>query len=244
MLFVRGGGGGVNKKPLFFMVPDGEAVVINTPNDFELALVLKKKQENRAIVLRMIEKRMKEKEHVLSNAPDKKAICLVGHSQLDQWNVSEIAGLKVRNCGISGISSFEYDNYILRDDKLNCNADVFLVMHGTNDIVWDYTISEMVSSIEKTVKYIRRKNVFATIIFLSCLHTNGRMDRNNKKIDELNRMLKEKLKDKVIWLDTSFMDDKYGDLKAEFTPDGLHINEAGYQILKTEVENIIKENMK
>lgn len=233
-----------NKKALLFHVPDREAVVINTPNDFELALALKKKQESRAIVLQMIEKQIKEKEHILLDALDGRSICLIGHSQLDQWDVSELAGFKVRNCGISGISSFEYDRYILKDSHLNCNADIFLVMHGTNDIVWDYTLPEIISSIGKTVEYIRQRNAFAPIIFLACLHTNGRMDRGNGEIDKLNRTLREKLEGSVIWLDTSFMDDEYGDLRTELTPDGLHINEKGYQILKTEVENTIKENLK
>lgn len=46
-----------------------------------------------------------------------------------------------------------------------------------------------------------------------------------------------------MWIDTSFMDDKYGDLDTLYTTDGLHINNAGYEVLKTEIEKIVKEIM-
>lgn len=242
----QGGVEGVknNREPVLFNVSDREAIVINTANDFELALIMKKKQENKAIVHRMIEKRIEAKENIFANALHEKSICLVGHSQLDQWNIEQLAGYKVRNCGISGISSFEYDDFILKTGMLNCSANVFIVMHGTNDIVWEYTIEDIVESIKKTIDYIKGKNRIAPIIFLSCLHTKGRMDRNNKRIDELNNALKDEISDAVIWLDTTFMDDKNGDLRMEYTSDGLHINETGYFLMQREIERMIRESVR
>lgn len=148
---VFGRSGGVENKEniMLFRVQDKETVVINSVNEFELALVLKKKQQNRDIIAFMVQKRIEEKKRILSALSTEKSICLIGHSQFDQWNIPEIAGYKVRNCSISGISSFEYNDFILIPNALDCHADLFLIMHGTNDIVWDYTIDEMVLSIKK-----------------------------------------------------------------------------------------------
>lgn len=232
-------GGGENY-PTFFCVPDKEAVVINSPNEFELALVLKRKQQNRKIVLSMIETRIKEKRKILLT-PIEKSICLIGHSQFDQWDVSELGGYNVRNCGISGISSFEYNELILKPQLLDCSADLFLILHGTNDIVEGYTLDEIMESIENTIEYIRNRNACAPLLFLSCIHTNGRMDRNNCIIEKLNTELKTRLKGQVIWIDTSFMNNNYGELDSRYTSDGLHINYTGYEKMKEEIIKIIKE---
>ena len=202
--------------------------------------MLKKKQDNRLIVTKTIDKIVAAKESVLNNSITGRSICLVGHSQLDQWAIDEIGGYRVRNCGISGISSFEYKEKILNLGKLNCDSDVFLVMHGTNDIVYDYTMDEIVESVKYTIGYIKNRNSAARILFLACLHVNGRLDRSNVKIDLLNSALKENL-DNIAWIDTSFMNDQYRNLDDRYTRDGLHINELGYEILQKAVEEKMKE---
>ena len=225
----------------FYPVKNSEGVVINTDNDFELALILKKKQINRPLVIQTIDKIIAEKQKLLSHPMEGKSICLIGHSQLDQWDIEEIAGYRVRNCAVSGISSFEYNKKIIKRDLLNCDANCFIVMHGTNDIVWDYTIEEIIASIGNTIKYIKKNNKEAPIIFISCIHVNGRLDRSNSRIDELNKRLYDYLGKKVVWVDTSFMDDTYGALNEKYTIDGLHISEIGYDVLRERIEKTMKE---
>lgn len=218
----------------YFSVPHSES--IDSTNHDELILVLKKKQQNRPFVLETINRIIAEKDSVLKNSLDEPSICFVGHSQLDQWPVQKILKYKVRNCGISGISSFEYNERILKQNKLNCSADVFLVMHGTNDIVWDYTIEEIVESIQLTIDYIRKNNPTAPIIFVSCLHVNGRIDRSNNRIDEMNTSLKSTFGQSVYWIDTSFMNDKNGNLDEQYTQDGLHLTNPGYNVLLEKIQ--------
>ena len=73
-----------------FCLTDSEAVVINSTNDFELALILKKKQINNIILFEKITNQIEEKIGVLSATNQENSICLVGHSQLDQWKITEI----------------------------------------------------------------------------------------------------------------------------------------------------------
>ena len=230
-----------DKGQLLYPVPASEMAVINSTNEFELALVLKKKQESKAILEQMIDKIIADKKETLSHKLKDKTICLVGHSQLDQWSITELGGYQVRNCGVSGISSFEYDKKILQKELLNCEADVFLVMHGTNDIVYEYTLPQIMQSIWQTIAYIRKHNNQARILFLACAHVNGRLDRNNDVIDKLNELLRRELAGYVEWLDTTFLDDKYSHLKESYTKDGLHFNETGYVAIRHAVEKKLKE---
>lgn len=229
------------RKYAFISILKNESGVINKADDSELAIVLKKKQQNRPHVLEMIDRAIEEKRPVFLAKRREKQICLIGHSQLDQWAIAEIGGYFVRNCGISGISSFEYEEKILSTGLLRCEDDVFLVMHGTNDIVWDDSIEEIVINIKLTIDYIRNCNADAPILFLACMHVNGRLDRSNARIDAMNTVLKRVLSDTVIWIDTDFMDDQNGNLDSCYTNDGLHLSEIGYQVLRNQIENVLKE---
>ena len=216
-----------------------ESVVINSKNDFELALILKKKELNAPILRKQILARIEEKKAVFA-AENKNGICLVGHSQIDFWGIENIKNHKVRNCGNAGISSKEYYDDILSKNLLKCSEDLYLVMHGTNDIVYELDMNEIVCSIQKTVDYIKERKPCAKIYFLECLTVNGRLDRSNKTVLNLNEELKQSLKN-VIMIETSSMNDEYGLLKKEYTKDGLHLSDKGYEVLQKIVEEALNE---
>jgi len=216
-----------------------ESVVINSKNDFELALILKKKELNAPILRKQILARIEEKKPVFASE-NKNGICLIGHSQIDFWGTENIKNHKVRNCGIAGISSKEYYDDILSKNLLSCSEDLYLVMHGTNDIVYELDMSEIVCSIQKTIDYIKERKQNAKIYFLECLTVNGRLDRSNKTVLKLNTELKQSLKD-VTMITTSSLNDEYGLLKSEYTKDGLHLSDKGYEVLKKIVEEAMDE---
>lgn len=41
----------------------------------------------------------------------------------------------------------------------------------------------------------------------------------------------------VTWIDTDKLNDDWGNLKSDYTYDGLHLNEKGYKILKQIIED-------
>jgi len=193
-------------------------------------------------MIKQIINRIEEKKGVLKDYTDTKSCCFVGHSQLDNWNIKKLCGYNVRNCGIGGISSFQYCDLILREELLVCKDDFFIVMHGTNDIVYDYSFEEIFESIMDTRRYIRNVSS-AQILFVKCMHTNGRMDRDNKKINALNEYVCSRLPEDVISVGVSALDDAFGNLRQEYTTDGLHLSELGYQIFEGILTNAIKENI-
>lgn len=218
-----------------------DSFVIDDKYSFELALVLKKKELNAPLLHKAIMDRISEKMSILSGDNDSNTICMIGHSQIDNWEIESLCGYRVQNCGIRGISSFEYNDYILNENIVKCNADYYIVMHGTNDIVTNASDGEIVKSIEQTFQYIYTRKPSARIIFLSCAHINGRLDRNNKRISQLNDAMWQSFTGKVEYIDISDLDDEFGDLKPEYTKDGLHFSEQGYDKLKQIVESKIRK---
>ena len=227
-----------------YEIREPESLVINSRDDFELALVLKKKENSRVLLTKAILDRIEEKNMEFRHPLPQKNLCMIGHSQLDNWEIRELCGYMVRNCGIRGISSFEYNNYILQKGLLDCRTDAFLMMHGTNDIVYGYTMEQILQSIRSNVSYIRKRNGKVPVYFLSCLHVNGRMDRSNRVITQLNHALRDVLGDDVIWISTEALDDEYGNLREEYTIDGLHLSKEGYEKMQEIVEGIIKRRHK
>lgn len=230
---------GFSENVTHFELTPMESVVINSRNDFELALILKKKELNAPLLRKQILARIEEKKAIFSDE-NKNGICLLGHSQIDFWNVENLKNHKVRNCGIAGISSLEYYDEILSKKLINCTEDLYLVMHGTNDIVYELDIREVVCNIQKTIDYIKERKTSAKIYFLECLTVNGRLDRSNKTILKLNAELRKSLKN-VTMIETSSMNDEYGLLKKDYTKDGLHLSEKGYEVLQKIVEEAIDE---
>ena len=221
------------KRPFYFTT--GEAIKNEHIDADELSMVLEKKKQNRQIVLDNIERIIEAKESVFRTPIHGKSICFVGHSQLDQWKIGFIKDYQIRNCAVSGITSFEYNEKIINTGKLNCNSDIFVVMHGTNDLVWNYSISEIVDSIMKTINYIVSCNSCALIIFLACIHVGNRIDRSNSRIDALNEALKLNLNG-IAFIDMLFLDDENGCLNPMFSLDGLHINDSAYEIIRASIE--------
>lgn len=223
-----------------YLLSPGESLVVRTQDDFELALVLKKKEKSRSLLPGIIKDRIEEKREIL-RCGMRDSVCLVGHSQLDDWDIREICGMPVRNCGIRGISSFQYRELILDTGILDGTSDAFVVMQGTNDIVYDYSLDEIVQSIKKMLFYIRERNPDAIICVVACLHVNGRADRSNRKIDRLNAALCDAVRETdAFWVDMGEMDDSFGNLRREYTCDGLHLSYEGYTVFGRVLENGIR----
>lgn len=230
----------VNTTAENFLLSSGESLVVQTQDDFELALVLKKKEKSRSFLLEMIKSRIEEKREILRGGM-RDSVCLVGHSQLDDWDIREMCGMPVRNCGIRGISSFQYRELILDPEILDGTSEAFVVMQGTNDIVYDYSLDEIVESIKKMLFYIRERNPDAIICVVACLHVNGRADRSNRKIDRLNGALCDAIRETdAFWVGMGEMDDSFGNLRREYTCDGLHLSSEGYTVFGRVLENGIR----
>ena len=219
----------------YILAPDA-GIIINTSNDFELALVLKAKEDKAEELRTKIRERILEKENVFSANYAGKTVALIGHSHIDNWNVDSLLDYKAINYGIRGINSFEYYDEIILKNKIRHLSDAYIIMHGTNDIINNVSKKNVCKSILNTINYIRQRTT-APIFFVLCAHVNGRLDRDNDRITEFNSYISKELSGKVYIINLEKMDDRFGNLKKEFTIDGLHFSTEGYLCFKDIVES-------
>lgn len=215
-----------------------EKVIVESPLSFELALALIRKNERKIWLRDAVRKRITEKQSILNTA-GKHEICLLGHSQFDQWDVQNLCGALIRNCGISGITIKEYFSDILENGLLDLSSEKIIVLLGTNDIVLNETLDEIFEDYCGLVDYICAKTA-SEIILLECIHVSGRLDRDNGQINELNKRIRNHYAGKVKTVDMSEMDDQFGNLNYRYTVDGLHLNKDGYLKLKEILEHVMR----
>ena len=146
------------------------------------------------------------------------------------------------NLGIAGISTKQYQEYILDINKIKYLANKVFIMTGTNDIVGESLSFETIfNNINKLIKSLLKINKDSKIYFIEIPSIAFRMDRNKEENFRLNEYLKNNL-DKIIkYIEINkYMTDDFGNLKLEYTYDGLHFNEEGYKILEKILEKEIQ----
>ena len=213
------------------------SVDIDDRLDFEYFYFILQQRNKDKILLETIKKTISAKK---DNFNQTKEISLIGHSILDYWNIEEVNNQSVNNLAIAGITTKQYIDLILAQGLIKSLGNKAILMFGTNDIVYaDWTKEQILSDIQQVIEKLKAINNNIQLYFLEITPVALRIDRNNAVIRELNAFLKENLKSaRWIALDSKFSD-HYGKLNLDYTNDGLHLNEQGYQLL----EEIIKSEL-
>lgn len=223
------------EKTLAYFMNKEDSIDIDDRLDFEIAITIATKKKKKVLLLNMIKERIKEKKLDFEQV---KPVTLIGHSIFDYWEISKLNGYEVNNLGIAGISTKEYIDLILKKDLIKVLGKKIILFSGTNDMVIEgWKKEDTLNWINETVAILKSIKKDIEIYLIEVPRVLSRMDRANKIIIELNNYLKDNLsKDiKFIELGQDFQD-KFGNLKIEFTNDGLHFNENGYKKLKEIVE--------
>jgi lysophospholipase L1-like esterase len=118
---------------------------------------------------------------------------------------------------------------------------VFLMI-GINDLNSGRTVDAMEAGYREMLGRIKAHSPSVRVHVESLLPTRGDYAKQNAPVREFNRRL-EKLTARYGY---EFMNlhplftDANGELKAEYTPDGLHLTDAGYRVWRTEIEKAMK----
>ena len=189
--------------------------------------------------MKTIKNRIEQKEKLFYEMKD---ITLIGNSLFDNWKVEKLNNSSVVNLGIAGISTKQYQEYIVDINKIKYLADKVFVMTGTNDIVDKYlSFENILYNIDKLIKSLLKINKDSTIYFIEIPSIAFRMDRNKEEIFRLNEYLENNLDKTIKYIGVNkYMIDDFGNLKLEYTYDGLHFNEEGYKILEKILEKEIQ----
>ncbi|MBQ8765831.1 MAG: hypothetical protein IJZ16_03415 [Clostridia bacterium] len=162
------------------------------------------------------------------------------------YDFSKSSGQAVYNRGISGDTT---DRLLqrLQENVLNISPKNIVLLIGTNDIGRGLPLSMTINNVEQIIKSAKEACPDVNFILEAVYPVNENMrdrfeKRSNKKIQEMNKeYIKVCENYNCVWLDfTDKLKDKNGNLKEEYTYDGLHINAIAYEIVAESVIPLLK----
>ena len=177
-------------------------------------------------------------------------ILFIGDSIVEYYPLQELFGTSktIVNRGIRG-----YQTGLLLenlDAHLYGGAvDKIVLLIGTNDIGKDVPVNETLNNLEAIIQSITHDYPLTEIKLLSILPVNEGEEykqtvyiRTNEKIQKWNQAYQELVS---AYMQVEFVPifdsliDQEGQLKKEYTTDGLHLNVAGYQILTKSLKDYL-----
>ena len=177
-------------------------------------------------------------------------ILFIGDSIVEYYPLQELFGTSktIVNRGIRG-----YQTRLLRenlDAHLYGGAvDKIVLLIGTNDMGKDVPVNEALNNLEAIIQSIARDYPLTEIKLLSILPVNESEEykqtvyiRTNEKIKKWNQAYKELAS---AYIQVEFVPvfdsliDQAGQLKKDYTTDGLHLSVPGYQVLTKSLKDYL-----
>ena len=177
-------------------------------------------------------------------------IIFIGDSIVEYYPLQELFGTSktIVNRGIRG-----YQTSLLRenlDAHLYGGAvDKIVLLIGTNDIGKDVPVNDALNNLEAIIQSIARDYPLTEIKLLSILPVNESEEykqtvyiRTNEKIQNWNQAYQELAS---AYMQVDFVPvfdsliDQEGQLKKDYTTDGLHLSVAGYQVLSKALKDYL-----
>lgn len=164
----------------------------------------------------------------------------IGDSITEGYDVDKHFNSKILNRGIGGDITYGV-LYRIEQDVLNINTKRMFLLIGTNDLSICEPHDNTIENIKKMIDCVQEKRQDIEINVLSIYPTNNsnapHIDksavehRQNKDILALNERIKALSQEKnVNYIDVhSHLLDNKGNIKAEYTAEGLHLTENGYE---------------
>jgi lysophospholipase L1-like esterase len=177
-------------------------------------------------------------------------IVLVGSSHVEGFDTGKLLpGRRIVNRGIISDRIGLTDRGILHRldcSVFDCKPSIIFLENGVNDLgeLWRHgtpSIEEVETCYREVVKRIRNRLPEAPLVIVGLFPTRDNYAELNPMIVDLNRRLTRIAED----FHCPFMDvhasylDADGALKAEYSRDGLHLNEAGYRVWAAQIENAL-----
>jgi lysophospholipase L1-like esterase len=174
-----------------------------------------------------------------------KNVVLVGDSITEGFNVKKyFPGQRVLNRGIGG-DGVGIDNIgVLRrldNSVFNCNPSQIFIMIGINDLSGKRTPDEITSAYRDILNRIQIRLPEVPVYIESVLPCRDHFADRNPQVIELNIRLKRLARQYGYqYLDLhTLMKDSTGQLKIEYSSDGIHLKPAAYAVWKQAIDKAL-----
>lgn len=155
----------------------------------------------------------------------------------------------------SGIGGNVTDNILenMKDRVYQYNPSKVFLLIGTNDLNKGASIDKIVSNIEEIIRKIQANRPYCEI-YLESIYPINKTDndkvdmdmvnkRNNQDIKEINNRLEDFCnKNKITFINMyKELQDDEENLKLEYTNDGLHLSDLGYEIVTKKIKEYLNK---
>ena len=181
---------------------------------------------------------------------DKEVVLFAGDSITEQYDLTKYYEYNNRTLINSGVGGYKTTHLI---DKFyntieQYKPDKVFILIGTNDFLLDRTNDEITdytkTLINKTKNLSPDIKIYVETIYPINEIIKGKNEkRNNKDIRKINAKVKKYCEENnITYIDMySVLEDKEGNLKEEYTKDGLHLNDKGYEIVTKILKPYVEE---
>ncbi|MDO5003862.1 MAG: GDSL-type esterase/lipase family protein [bacterium] len=193
-----------------------------------------------------IEEKIVEKYKVPEN------ILFLGDSITECYDLDKYYdGFNIVNSGISGNKTYDILNN-MKERVYKYNPSKIFILIGTNDFLENKTNEEIINNIKKIINEISKNRPESKIYLESIYPVNNTDDekvnhsvvknRKNEDIKKINKQLKKfSEKKKIVYIDMySLLEDKDGNLKINYTKEGLHMSDEGYDVITKKIKEYLK----
>ncbi len=199
---------------------------------------------------KLIVKRYKEKLQVISDRKyEKNQIVLIGDCLIENLDIEKhLKGYAIYNNGISGDTS-ELLIKTLYKRAIKYKPSKLFISIGSNDMGFENTsVKDIYKNIITIVEEVKRRSNKTEIHIVSVIPVNpANMDiinreyvdaRDNHEIGILNYYLKNYVrKNKLKFVDiTKHLKNDFEQLDLNFTSDGFHLNQTGYDVVSEQIK--------
>ncbi len=173
-------------------------------------------------------------------------VVLLGDSITEGFDVARFfPGRRVLNRGIggdvvgNGLAPDDQRGVLQRLDSsvFDCAPTDLFILIGINDFNSGHSIDSLEAGYREMLEKVRKHSPTLRVYVQSLLPTRGPHDDKNEIVREFNTRLQKMAGEfNCTYVDLhSLMSDGEGKLKAEFTPDGLHLKDPGYAVWRDQI---------
>lgn len=173
----------------------------------------------------------------LAATPGVGGIAFLGDSitHMGKWDLL-FPRAPISNLGIAG----ERSGHLLDrlDSLIAMNPEKLFILIGTNDLWIDIPVDEIAANMETMLGRLRRDIPACRLYVQSVMPRQRKFAARVKAVNERYRALAAKHGATYVDL-FPLLDDGTGQLRAELTPDVLHLNGAGYLIWRDAIRDLV-----